>query len=99
MAFTVEPPVVTTSSTIKQRSPSSSTGPSIQRCRPCSFFSLRTKKALTGAPAASAAQATGSAPIVMPPTAVALTRPASPATSSPSARKAVGNRMARLAST
>ena len=33
--------------------------------------SLRTKNAFTSAPAASAAHATGSAPIVMPPTAVA----------------------------
>ena len=70
----VEPPVVTTSSTTRQRSPGSSGGPSIQRCRPCALRSLRTKKPLTSAPAASAAQATASAPIVMPPTAVAPRR-------------------------
>ena len=63
--------MVTTSSTIRQRSPGSSGGPSTQRWSPCSLRSLRTKKALTSAPAASAAQATGSAPIVRPPTAVA----------------------------
>ena len=77
MALIVEPPVVTTSSTIRQRSPGSSGGPSIQRWSPCALRSLRTKKAFTSAPAARAAQATGSAPIVRPPTAVAPTRSAS----------------------
>ncbi len=67
----VEPPVVTTSSTSMQRSPRSSSGPSIRRARPCALASLRTKNALTSAPPASAEQAIGSAPIVIPPTAVA----------------------------
>ena len=99
IAATVEPPVVTTSSTTRQRSPGSSSGPSTQRWSPCCLRSLRTKNAFTGAPAASAAQATGSAPIVSPPTAVAPSRCASAATSSPSARKPAGSRIARLAST
>ena len=43
----------------------------MRRDRPCALASLRTKKALTSAPPASAAQATESAPIVIPPTAVA----------------------------
>ena len=47
IAWTVEPPVVTTSSTTRQRSPGSSSGPSTHRCSPCCFLSLRTKKALT----------------------------------------------------
>ena len=59
MACRVEPPVVTTSSTIRQRSPGSSSGPSMRRCRPCCLVSLRTKKALTSAPPASAAQRRG----------------------------------------
>ena len=45
---------------------------------------------------ASAAQATGSAPIVMPPTAVAPSSRACSATSSPSARKPAGSRIAAL---
>ena len=71
IACTVEPPVVTTSSTIRQRSPCSSGGPSMRRWRPCCLTSLRTKNAFTSAPPASAAQAGASAPIVSPPTAVA----------------------------
>ena len=67
----VEPPVVTTSSTSMQRSLGSSSGPSIRRASPCCLASLRTKNAFTSAPPASAAQAIGSAPIVIPPTAVA----------------------------
>ena len=83
---------MTTSSTIRQRSPASSSGPSMRRCRPCCLPSLRTKNALTSAPPASAAQATGSAPIVRPPTAVAFHARAFSATSSPSARKPGGRR-------
>ena len=45
-ASIVEPPVVTTSSTSRQRSPGSGSGPSIQRCRPWSLRSLRTMNAL-----------------------------------------------------
>ena len=52
--------------------------------------SLRTKNALTSAPPASAAQAIGSAPIVIPPTAVAPHSRAWAATSSPSAMKPAG---------
>ena len=43
----------------------------MRRSRPWSLASLRTKNAFTSAPPASAAQAIGSAPIVIPPTAVA----------------------------
>ena len=60
----------------------------MRRDRPCALTSLRTKKTLTSAPPASAAQATGSAPIVIPPTAVAPHSRACSATSSPSAAKA-----------
>ena len=59
MACSVEPPVVTTSSTIRQRSSGSRNGPSMRRCRPCCLVSLRMKKALTSAPPASAAQRRG----------------------------------------
>ena len=100
IAAIVALPVVTTSSTIRQRSAAgSSSGPSIPRCRPWALTSLRTKKALTSAPAASAAQATGSAPMVMPPTAVAPDSAAFAATSSPIARNPAGSSVARLAST
>ncbi len=94
----VEPPVVTTSSTSMQRSAASSSGPSIRRARPWVLASLRTKKALTSAPPANAAQAIGSAPIVMPPTAVASHSCACAATSSASAEKPAGSMIARLAS-
>ena len=43
----------------------------MRRDSPCCLASLRTKKALPSNPAPRAAQATGSAPIVIPPTAVA----------------------------
>ncbi len=64
IAAAVEAPVVTVSSTTRQRSPGS-TGPSTQRCRPCSFRSLRTKKPSRPSPpgTAIAAQASGIAAI------------------------------------
>ena len=71
----------------------------MRRASPWALTSLRTKKTFTSAPPASAAQATGSAPIVMPPTAVAPHSRARSATSSPSAVKPAGSRIARLAST
>ena len=70
MAATVDPPDVTTSSTTRQRSPGSSKGPSMRRWRPWALVSLRTKNADTSAPPARAAQASGSAPMVSPPTAL-----------------------------
>ena len=91
--------MVTTSSTTRHFSPGSSSGPSIRLERPCCLASLRTKKAFTSAPPASAEQATGSAPIVMPPTAVAPSSAALAATSSPSALNPAGSMIARLEST
>ncbi len=98
IARTVEPPVVTTSSTTMQRSPVRSAGPSIRLARPCCLASLRTKKAFTAAPPASAAHAIGSAPIVIPPTASASHSRAWAATNSDRAAKPSGRRIARLAS-
>jgi hypothetical protein len=71
----------------------------MRRCSPWVLASFRTKKAFTSAFAARALHATGSAPIVSPPTADASHARACPATSSPSAAKPAGRRMARLAST
>ncbi len=66
--------MVTVSSTTRQRTPGS-TGPSTQRCSPCSLRSPRTKKATRSAPAgtAIAAQAGGIAAVAGPPTASAPT--------------------------
>src|SRR5687768_3556978 len=96
IACTVEPPVVTTSSTIRQRSPWSSGGPSTRRWSPCCLASSRTKNAFTSAPPASAAQAGASAPIVSPPTAGASHWRAESATRSASAAKPPGPRTARV---
>ena len=57
------------------------------------------KEAFASLRPASAAQATGSAPIVMPPTAVPSQPATCAATSVPSAAKPSGRRIARLAST
>ncbi len=57
------------------------------------------KKAFTSAPPASAAQAIGSAPMVIPPTAVASHSWAWAAMSVAKAVKPAGSRIARLAST
>ena len=59
IARTVEPPVVTTSSTTRHLVPGSSSGPSTQRWRPCSLRSLRTKKAIRSAPARVAERRAG----------------------------------------
>ena len=52
IAVTKRPPEVTTSSTTSARSPGSIAGPSIQRWRPCSLRSLRTKNAFRSSAAA-----------------------------------------------
>ena len=71
-AVSTDAPVVEVSSTASTRRPATS-GPSMRRCRPCAFPSLRTTNASSGCPAALAAciiaVATGSAPSVSPPTA------------------------------
>src|SRR4051794_28449577 len=80
IARTVDPPVVTTSSTTRQGVPRASGGPSIQRCNPCSLRALRTKKA-TQAPACpepNPAQASGSGATLLQPPAAAP-RPPAPA--------------------
>ena len=90
IASIVEPPVVTTSSTSTQRSPGSSGGPSIQRCKPCSLRCLRTMNPF--APAARGERGAGHrvAPTVTPPTALARHVRACAASSTPSATKASG---------
>ena len=75
--MTVEPPVVTTSSTIRQRSPGVEQRPLDPALQPVLLALLAHEEGLDVRAAASAAQATGSAPIVMPPTAVAPARSAS----------------------
>src|SRR5204863_476022 len=95
IACTVEPPVVTTSSTIRQRSPGSNGGPSLRRWSPCALVSLRTKNALTSAPPANAAHAGASAPTVRPPTAVASHSRAYRATRSASAPQPARHRHSR----
>ena len=87
IAWTVEPPVVTTSSTIRQRSPGSSGGPSTQRCSPCSLRSLRTKKAFTSAPAGERGAGDRVRAHRHPADCGRAGRSASRRTSSPSARK------------
>ena len=71
-AATVEPPVVTVSSTTNTLVPSS-TGPSTIRCSPWALVCLRTKKPTRPSPSgtAIAAQASGIAAITGPPTASA----------------------------
>jgi hypothetical protein len=92
--------VVTVSSTTRHLTPAS-TGPSTQRCRPCSFFAPRTKKATKSSPAgtASAAQDGGIAAVAGPPTAAAPTAWAASAISSPAARNPPGRISVRRAST
>ncbi len=91
IAAAVEPPVVTVSSTTRQREPGT-TGPSTQRCSPCSLRAPRTKKATRSLPpgTAIAAQASGTAAVAGPPTATAPASTAAAATSSPTARKPAG---------
>ncbi len=71
-AVSGDAPVVDVSSTASTRRPATS-GPSIRRCVPCSFSFFRTTNASTGVPRLAAAciiaVATGSAPMVSPPTA------------------------------
>ena len=89
IADTVEPPVVTVSSTTRTFAPSS-TGPSTQRWSPCCFRSLRTKNPTRSSPpgTAIAAQASGIAAITGPPTATAPASVAAAAISSPGGAEA-----------
>ncbi len=100
IALTVEPPVVTVSSTTSTFFPGS-TGPSTQRWSPCSLRSLRTKKPTSPSPpgTAIAAQASGIAAITGPPTALAPAPVAAAAISSPAARNPAGRISVRRAST